>query len=81
MSLAFFFGLASLFVAMGASASALGQLLRNYMFQISQIGGLIVVIFGVMTLFGKGFSGASFRGKPASTFIGFFLFGATFALG
>jgi len=81
MSLAFFFGLASLFVAMGASASALGQLLRNYMFQISQIGGGIVVIFGVMTLFGKGFSGASFQGKPASTFIGFFLFGATFALG
>lgn len=81
MSLAFFFGLASLFVAMGASASALGQLLRDYMFQISQIGGAIVVIFGVMTLFGKGFSGASFQGKPASTFIGFFLFGATFALG
>jgi len=81
MSLAFFFGLASLFVAMGASASTLGQLLRNYMFQISQIGGGIVAIFGVMTLFGKGFSGASFQGKPASTFIGFFLFGATFALG
>ena len=81
MSLAFFFGLATLFVAMGASASALGQLLRDYMFQISQIGGGIVLIFGVMTLFGKGFSGASFQGKPASTFIGFFLFGATFALG
>jgi cytochrome c-type biogenesis protein len=81
MSLAFFFGLASLFVAMGASASVLGQLLRDYMFQISQVGGGIVVIFGFMTLFGKGFSGASFQGKPASTFIGFFLFGATFALG
>lgn len=81
MSLAFFSGLASLFVAMGASASALGQLLRNYMFQISQTGGVIVVAFGIMTLFGKGFSGASFQGRPASTFIGFFLFGATFALG
>jgi cytochrome c-type biogenesis protein len=81
MSLAFFFGLASLFVAMGASASALGQILRDYMFQITQIGGGIVGVFGVMTLFGKGFSGASFQGKPASTFIGYFLFGATFALG
>ncbi len=81
MSLAFFFGLASLFVAMGASASALGQVLRNYMFQITQVGGIIVGIFGVMTLFGKGFSGATFQGKPASTFIGYFLFGATFALG
>lgn len=81
MSLAFFFGLASLFVAMGASASALGQILRDYMFQITQIGGGIVGVFGVMTLFGKGFSGATFQGKPASTFIGYFLFGATFALG
>jgi cytochrome c-type biogenesis protein len=81
MSLAFFFGLASLFVAMGASASALGQILRDYMFQITQIGGGVVGVFGVMTLFGKGFSGAAFQGKPASTFIGYFLFGATFALG
>ncbi len=81
MSLAFFLGLASLFVAMGASASALGQVLRDYMFQITQVGGGIVGIFGVMTLFGKGFSGATFQGKPASTFIGYFLFGATFALG
>ncbi len=81
MSLAFFFGLASLFVAMGASASALGQILRDYMFQITQVGGGIVGVFGIMTLFGKGFSGATFQGKPASTFIGYFLFGATFALG
>jgi cytochrome c-type biogenesis protein len=81
MSIAFFLGLATLFVAMGASASVLGQILRDYMFQITQIGGGIVGIFGVMTLFGKGFSGATFKGRPASTFIGFFLFGATFALG
>jgi cytochrome c-type biogenesis protein len=81
MSLAFFFGLATLFVAMGASASVLGQFLRDYMFQITQIGGGIVGVFGVMTLFGKGFSGATFKGRPASTFVGYFLFGATFALG
>ncbi|HIE80796.1 MAG TPA: cytochrome c biogenesis protein CcdA, partial [Nitrospinaceae bacterium] len=81
MSLVFFFGLATVFVAMGASASALGQILRDYIFQITQIGGVIVGIFGVMTLFGKGFSGATFKGRPASTYIGFFLFGATFALG
>ncbi len=81
MSLAFFFGLATLFVAMGASASVLGQMLRDYMFQMTQVGGGIVIIFGVMTLFGRGFSGATFTGRPASTFVGFFLFGATFALG
>ena len=42
---------------------------------------MLVTIFGVMTLFGKGFSGANFQGKPGSTFFGFFLFGGAFALG
>jgi len=81
MSLAFFMGLASLFVLMGASASFMGQLLRDYMFSLATIGGVLVTVFGIMTLFGKGFSGANFQGKPGSTFFGFFLFGATFALG
>jgi cytochrome c-type biogenesis protein len=81
MSLAFFAGLATLFVVMGASASFLGQVLRDYMFSLATIGGVLVTIFGVMTIFGKGFSGANFQGKPGSTFFGFFLFGATFALG
>ena len=81
MSVAFFCGLATLFVVMGASASLLGQVLRDYLFSLTTAGGVAVVIFGVMTLFGYGFSGATFQGKPTSTFFGFFLFGATFALG
>ena len=81
MSIAFFLGLATLFVGMGASASYFGGLLREYIFSLTTVGGIIVAIFGVMTLFGKGFSGAGFKGRPTSTFFGFFLFGATFALG
>lgn len=80
-SLSFFCGLAALFVIMGASASFLGGVLRDYLNQLTVIGGLLVLVFGVMTLFGKGFSGANFRAKPATTIAGFFLFGATFALG
>lgn len=81
MSIAFFIGLATVFVIMGASASFLGQLLRDYIFSLTKICGALVVVFGIMTLFGKGFSGANFSQKPGSSFIGFFLFGATFALG
>ena len=81
MSIAFFLGLASLFVGMGASASYFGGILREYMFSLTTAGGIAVMVFGIMTLFGKGFSGAGFQGRPASTFFGFFLFGATFALG
>lgn len=81
MSVAFFCGLATLFVLMGASASFMGKILRNHMYSMATYGGMAVVIFGVMTLFGKGFSGATFKNKPASTFAGSFFFGATFALG
>ncbi|MCH8156858.1 MAG: SUMF1/EgtB/PvdO family nonheme iron enzyme [Nitrospinae bacterium] len=81
MSIAFFLVLATLFVAMGASASFFGRLLRDHLFSLTRAGGIVVVIFGVMTLFGKGFSGAIFQGRPASTFFGYFLFGATFAIG
>ena len=69
MSIAFFLGLATLFVAMGASASYFGGLLREHMFSLTKAGGIIVFIFGIMTLFGKGFSGAGFQGRPASTFL------------
>ncbi|QPJ66732.1 MAG: SUMF1/EgtB/PvdO family nonheme iron enzyme [Candidatus Nitrohelix vancouverensis] len=81
MSIAFFCGLATLFVMMGASASFLGQYLRDYLFSITTGSGILIALFGVMTLFGKGFSGASFQGRPTSSFVGYFLFGAAFALG
>ena len=81
MSFAFFCGLATLFVLMGASASFLGSILRDYMLHLTKAGGIMVLIFGIMTLVGMGFSGATFRGKPAYTFFGFYLFGAAFALG
>jgi len=81
MSLAFFIGLATLFVMMGASASFIGRVLRDYLFSLTTAAGVLVALFGVMTVFGKGFSGATFQGRPASSFFGFFLFGATFALG
>ena len=80
-SLAFFCGLAALFVLMGGSASFLGSLLRDYLFSLTTWGGVLIAIFGVMTLFGKGFSGANFQSAPTTTLVGYFLFGATFALG
>jgi formylglycine-generating enzyme required for sulfatase activity/cytochrome c biogenesis protein CcdA len=80
-SFAFFCGLASLFVVMGASASALGSVLRDYLDSLTYWGGVLIIIFGAMTLAGKGFSGAEFKSAPAATLAGYFLFGATFAMG
>ncbi len=80
-SFAFFCGLASLFVIMGASASLMGSLLRDYLDSLTYWGGVLIVVFGVMTLIGMGFSGATFKSAPNATLAGYFLFGATFAMG
>jgi len=80
-SFAFFCGLASLFVVMGASASVFGSLLRDYLDSLTFWGGVLIVVFGAMTLAGKGFSGAEFKSAPTATLAGYFFFGATFAMG
>ena len=80
-SFAFFCGLAALFVVMGASASALGSILRDYLDSLTYWGGVLIIIFGAMTLAGKGFSGAEFKSAPTATLAGYFFFGATFAMG
>lgn len=80
-SFAFFCGLASLFVAMGASASFMGSILRDYLDSLTYWGGVLIALFGVMTLAGKGFSGAQFKSAPTATLAGYFFFGATFAMG
>ena len=80
-SFAFFCGLASLFVVMGASASVFGSILREYLDSLTYWGGVLIIIFGAMTLAGKGFSGAEFKSAPAATLVGYFFFGATFAMG
>ncbi len=80
-SFAFFCGLASLFVLMGASASFMGSILRDYLDSLTFWGGVFIFLFGVMTLAGKGFSGATFKSAPAATLAGYYLFGATFAMG
>ena len=80
-SFAFFTGLASLFVLMGASASVFGSLLRDYLDSLTYWGGVLIIVFGAMTLAGKGFSGAEFKSAPTATLVGYFFFGATFAMG
>ncbi len=84
----FILGLATVFSLFGASASALGSLLRQYQDLILIVGGALVVIFGVMSLLGKGFSGVSAEadtgpagGGQAGGLGGSFVFGMTFAAG
>ena len=80
-SVAFFLGLATTLSLLGASATALGQLLFQHLDRITLVGGLVVIAFGVMSLLGKGFSGARLSGRPAASVAGSYVYGATFAIG
>jgi len=50
MSLCFVLGFATIFMIMGASATALGQLLLRYRYELNIVGGGIVILFGLFML-------------------------------
>jgi cytochrome c-type biogenesis protein len=85
-ALAFIVGFSLVFVALGASFSAAGQLLLDYRDWIRRIGGALIVVFGLyiagvlrIGLFGR--TGQwQIREKPAG-YLGTFLVGVTFAIG
>ncbi|NTW98207.1 MAG: cytochrome c biogenesis protein CcdA [Oscillochloris sp.] len=81
MSLAFFLGLATTLTLLGASATALSGLVFANRHALTFWGGVVVIVFGVMGMLGKGFSGPQIQERPAATLFGSYLYGATFALG
>lgn len=56
-TMAFMLGLGTMFSLLGAGASAIGRLLNQNSDLLLLIGGSAVLLFGVMSLLGKGFSG------------------------
>jgi cytochrome c-type biogenesis protein len=81
MTIAFFLGLATTMVLLGATATALTQVLFRNLDALTLAGGLVVIAFGVMSLLGKGFAGVQMLDRPVASVAGSYLYGATFALG
>ncbi|MCP9449706.1 MAG: cytochrome c biogenesis protein CcdA [Nitrospira sp.] len=85
-SLSFIAGFSAVFIAFGASASFLGQVLIAYQDYIRRIGGVLIVIFGLYLLgilnlnFLKTEHRYQFRSRPAG-YAGSFLVGVAFAAG
>ena len=82
----FMLGVATVFSLFGASASALGGLMRQNQDLILFLGGALVVLFGMMSLLGNGFTGIAEQeqssvGQEVTSFGGTFVFGMTFAAG
>jgi cytochrome c-type biogenesis protein len=83
-TLVFMLGLATVFSIMGAGASVLGRVLRQNQSLIMLIGGSLVIIFGVMALMGRGFTGVQKQEDTVArnnSIGGSYLFGMTFAVG
>ncbi|OAP42444.1 cytochrome C biogenesis protein [Sinorhizobium glycinis] len=85
-ALFFTLGFATVFVALGAGASSIGLLLRQYIDLLSRIGGIIIVVMGLHFLgvlrIGLLAREARFHGggKPA-TLSGAYIMGLAFAFG
>jgi cytochrome c-type biogenesis protein len=82
-TLAFMVGLGTTFSLIGAIGFAVGQILVRNQVLILLIGGSFVLLFGVMSLLGKGFGGVSQTTSQthSATVGGSYLFGLTFAVG
>ena len=85
-SLAFIAGFSMVFIGMGASFSALGQLLIERRDLIRQVGGALIVLFGLyiaglvpLRWLGR-YRQVSLRSKPAGL-LGSWIVGVTFAIG
>lgn len=50
LSLCFVAGFSTVFIALGAGATALGQLLLRYKYETNIIGGIIVIMFGLFMI-------------------------------
>ena len=85
-ALAFVVGFSLVFVSLGASFSAAGQILLDYRDVIRRVGGVLIVIFGLYIAGLLNFGPFSrtrqwqLREKPAG-YLGSFIVGLTFAIG
>lgn len=85
-SLLFTLGFSTVFIALGASASTVGGLLRQHLDILAQIGGVIIIVMGLhfLGLFRIGLLARELRfqgsGKPA-TLSGAYFMGLAFAFG
>lgn len=84
MTSIFFLGFAPVFILFGLLATFFGKTLAMFQKDYSlfvTIAGIVIILFGLMALFGKGFAGIQINKKTNKSSFGIFLFGVLFAVG
>jgi len=85
MTLVFFAGFSLIFIILGVFASAIGQTLTSIQVADTKlliiIAGVFLIIFGFMTILGKGFNFIQIGKSTSHDIFGIFTFGILFGLG
>ncbi len=84
MTIAFTFGIMLSFVTLGIVAGMIGGFFNTIKRQFATVSGVLLIIFGLMMLFNKGFSFFTFKmdhPKKKHTFFSMTILGFVFALG
>jgi cytochrome c-type biogenesis protein len=85
-SLLFILGFSLVFIAFGASATLIGQVLLNHQVALRKIGGILVILFGLVIMdiikipFLMSYKQIEIKNRPTG-FIGSILIGVAFAAG
>jgi cytochrome c-type biogenesis protein len=86
-ALFFVLGFTVIFVALGATASFVGQLLNRHIYTLQRIGGIVVIVFGLHTIgvikipFLYYEARAEMKARPKLGYLSSFLIGLVFAAG
>src|SRR3989344_4245124 len=85
MTLVFFAGFSMIFIVLGIFAAAIGETLTSIQILETKnlifISGALLIVFGIMTILGKGFSFIKIDKKTGHDIAGIFTFGILFGLG
>lgn len=84
MTFIFFLGFTTIFVLLGLIAAKLGNTLAQFQYENSNlalIAGIFLVLFGLLTILGKGFSFLKLNKKFKHDVSGIYLYGIFFGLG
>ncbi len=81
MTLLFFLGLLAVFIPIGLAASFIGNLLIIHRELFAMISGGVLLLLGVLTITGKGFSFIPLKMQSQRNALGIFIFGMLFGIG
>ncbi len=79
-TIAFFLGLSAVFTVLGMTSTFVGAFLKDQISIFSQIAGVILILFGIYILTGKGLPGVQIKNKKPTTLLGSFFFGSAIGI-